>query len=531
VDNVYVQNDNNIRTMATTRESRSLEFPYDWRHSNRTSAAEFTQFLCDNASVIKGRPLIFYAHSMGGLVLKNWLLHEYRSAPCPNSGPPVQSLFSRIDRIIYVGTPHLGAPMAIEALAHEYNVSGKGDGGLLNYFKGGAGRHFSRALNIFGGTFPSLYELLPASQVCFAAIPVTAEVSAQDGKFYPISNIFHYDIWKNYRWPKNLYGDDTASKDQFIAKDLQARLKAAQDVSCDLVAHDWSKENFPTVRIYSDSVRSTTCRVIVREPDVTGRSPDMAIPQLCPGDGTVPAYAASENTYLPDAIKDNDPRSIRLPGGHQELATVGLSELNNVFIEALNKRTARIAELLKAPAPALDRPIVPLSPGAISASPPSRQSSLTDIRNATLQSNEAIIALQNAAQPGVSRERQLVREALSQSKQTDLGSRLKRIDAYLIASDLQGLDARNRAWALNNAADASLAVKDYRKARSLAADALEAAEQVTDRYVGREMRNLRGKAALIGAHASHKLGDKAEATRLRGIAINNGNPLARSMKL
>ncbi len=528
VERVYAQTVNHIRTIATTRESSSLEFPYDWRQSNRISAAEFTKFLCGNATAIKDRAVVFYAHSMGGLVLKNWLLHEYRKASCPDTGVSVQSLFSRIDKVIYVATPHLGSPMAIEALVHEYNVAGKGDDGLLSYFKRGAGRYFSQALNRFGGTFPSLYELLPASRVCFSAIPDAAAVRAHTGTSFPISNIFHYEIWKNYRWPKNLYGSDTGNKDQFIAQDLQERLRSAQDVSCDLVGHEWSRETFPVVRIYSDSVKSTTCKVVVEEPESAGQSPRLAMTEACPGDGTVPAYAASENTYRPDALKDDDPKSIRLPGGHQELATVGLSELNNHFIEALGKRTVRIAELLKQPAPNLGRPVVPVTTSIIAATTTNR-ASLTEIRNVTIQSNEATIA--ESAAPAGAKERELVREAFSQRNNEDLGSRLKRVDQYLIAAELQGLDPRNRAWALNNAADVSLAMKDYRKARSFSAAALEAADQVTDAPLRAEMRNLRGKAALIGAHATSLLGDKAEARRLLDTAVKNGNPRARRLKI
>src|SRR5207253_222047 len=67
-----------------------LRFAYDWRQSNVRSAADFSKWLCrpDTQSAVKDRPIIFIAHSMGGLVLKYWLKHHYRNSGCDDKALP-----------------------------------------------------------------------------------------------------------------------------------------------------------------------------------------------------------------------------------------------------------------------------------------------------------------------------------------------------------------------------------------------------------------------------------------------------------
>lgn len=78
-------------------------FPYDWRKSNAESAKKLKEkinavLLETNASKVD-----IVAHSMGGLVAKKYI--------ADNGG-------DKIDNLIFIGTPHLGAPKAFKALMY-----------------------------------------------------------------------------------------------------------------------------------------------------------------------------------------------------------------------------------------------------------------------------------------------------------------------------------------------------------------------------------------------------------------------------
>ena len=117
--------------------------------------------------------------------------------------------------------------MAIEALAHEYNVAGRGEAETQGWFKRGAGKFFSLSLNEYGGTVPSLYELLPAPMECSPVQKASAENlrkrDAADGKpaVTDIGDVFHFQIWKNYGWPKNLIAEISARKKNSWAPSLR----------------------------------------------------------------------------------------------------------------------------------------------------------------------------------------------------------------------------------------------------------------------------------------------------------------------
>ncbi len=105
---------------AITGSPDSLfKFPYDWRQSNVKSAADFSQWLCRPAIAqkIKDRPVIFIAHSMGGLILKYWLMHHYKKSGCDANDRFVNHM--PIFKIAFVGTPNFGSPKAILAFSQK----------------------------------------------------------------------------------------------------------------------------------------------------------------------------------------------------------------------------------------------------------------------------------------------------------------------------------------------------------------------------------------------------------------------------
>jgi pimeloyl-ACP methyl ester carboxylesterase len=119
-------------------------FSYDWRASNLVSGGLLGEHLC---GLDPEKPIILVAHSMGGLVVKNWLIDHYESK-CPD-GRMIE-----LAHLLFVATPHFGAPQSVQTVLHEVQLIG-GVPLLDNWI--------SYPINRYGLTFDSIYELFPAS--------------------------------------------------------------------------------------------------------------------------------------------------------------------------------------------------------------------------------------------------------------------------------------------------------------------------------------------------------------------------------
>ncbi|OJI06883.1 hypothetical protein BK004_01955 [bacterium CG10_46_32] len=110
-------------------------FPYDWR----LNIQSISQFLVDKIdSVIQqtgSQKVDIVAHSMGGLVLKQYILD--------NSS-------SRVNKMIFVGTPHLGSPKSAKVLLYGDNL---GMGLIMNQLE----------IKSITKNMASVYQLLPSS--------------------------------------------------------------------------------------------------------------------------------------------------------------------------------------------------------------------------------------------------------------------------------------------------------------------------------------------------------------------------------
>ncbi|WP_171229037.1 hypothetical protein [Ruegeria sp. HKCCA4008] len=130
---------------ASDPGSREYFFPfsYDWRSSNVVSSRKLGNFLC-NVSNDSKRPIILIAHSMGGLVVKHWIMNEFDKT-CKN-GKRVE-----IGAIVFVATPHTGSPKSLISLMDGTDLFGIE----------AIDRVAMYAVNKYGYTFDSIYELLP----------------------------------------------------------------------------------------------------------------------------------------------------------------------------------------------------------------------------------------------------------------------------------------------------------------------------------------------------------------------------------
>lgn len=148
-------------------------FPYDWRIDIRETSLNLQNQVSE---IIKktGAPSVnIIAHSMGGLVAKNYIINN----PASHS----------IGKLIFIGVPHLGAPKAMKALLFGDNFGLPGvilDKTIMREL----------ALNMF-----SLYQLLPTINFFGLA----------GGYFYDISNaategkLFNYEQTRNWLIDRN----------------------------------------------------------------------------------------------------------------------------------------------------------------------------------------------------------------------------------------------------------------------------------------------------------------------------------------
>lgn len=122
-------------------ERRLVVIPYDWRLSNAVTA----DAVADKISEVFDREngldrITLIGHSMGGLVLR-YLVDSGRYADAP--------WFDAVTTLITLGTPHAGAPTALDRLRGEETVMGV------------AGADIRRLAN--DRRYPSLYQLVPPS--------------------------------------------------------------------------------------------------------------------------------------------------------------------------------------------------------------------------------------------------------------------------------------------------------------------------------------------------------------------------------
>jgi hypothetical protein len=111
-------------------------FPYDWRLSNQDNAERLALYI----ESLKFEKIDIVAHSMGGLISAIYL-----------QSPSAQT---RVNKIIFLGTPFLGSMNALGTLSNGY-------GGFQNAIAGGLDVIRRTALS-----FPALIELLPSYDAC-----------------------------------------------------------------------------------------------------------------------------------------------------------------------------------------------------------------------------------------------------------------------------------------------------------------------------------------------------------------------------
>ncbi len=115
-----------------------FQYPYDWRLNLSTTAQGLAQTIQTAAINSESGKVNIVAHSMGGLLLKEYL----RTAPA--------NTINRINKVIFLGTPHLGAPKASKVLLYGDNLNIS----ILD----------EERARIITQNMPSVYQLLPSQK-------------------------------------------------------------------------------------------------------------------------------------------------------------------------------------------------------------------------------------------------------------------------------------------------------------------------------------------------------------------------------
>ena len=93
------------------KNSELYEFAYDFRFSAVYNAQKLEELINEIRAKNNNQPVDIVAHSFGGLIAKQYLLNPANAA--------------NVRQLIFVGTPHLGAPKALKALRYGDNLDVK----------------------------------------------------------------------------------------------------------------------------------------------------------------------------------------------------------------------------------------------------------------------------------------------------------------------------------------------------------------------------------------------------------------------
>jgi hypothetical protein len=404
-----------------------------------------------------------------------------------------------IKKVLFLGTPHYGAPKAVMAFADQYSLLIDSADTTISRLLGGLdAATVSKSVNAYGATFPSAYELLPVvnTNTCFKepAWPSPIAVKQSDGTVHTDIDLFNEGMWGVLKWPKNLAAD--IDRDKFMAQRLPDLLRSAKSFLCDL-GHFQPDQKFDVVRIYGAN-RSTICRVVINQPASTGVAATVTA-EICKdddqGDGTVPKWVASEDKYsAADKIRMSVQSHMHLVGSNEFLAYLRSykSELHRELQRKYAESVGNVDGLVTLYASL--RAIVPSSAGSLDPDDISSQIARRVVTALAVSPSDLFATARLETNP------------------------IARADAYRVFADVYRTNDLTRAWALNNAAHIYLGQKDFVSALTFGKLAIRAGSEGKKPKIDKTWNDFFARAGTTTAVAAEQLNDPDAAAAFRKIA-------------
>jgi Lecithin:cholesterol acyltransferase len=493
-------------TLITGSPELVLKFPYDWRQSNVRTADDFSKWLCktDVQSVVKNRPVVFIAHSMGGLILKYWLKNHYRSAGCDDKAGYFAS-YMPIYKIVFLGTPNFGAPKAVLAFSQGESLffDEPNDDNIWKKALHWVDTHVVAGnLNHYGIYYPSTYQLLPIYGKTAPGCSLSAWDSDLD--FRTATNVeaaidlFNPRFWEALGWPRQL---TPSERTEFIKTRLPKLLGDAKTFLCDVATYNVD-EDFEVVHFYGMR-QETPCKIKFEPPDFRGKVVD-----TCPGDGTVPYLIAEDVKRAKTPTSNPEPhiRQIAAPEFSAYLEWLRGQTYTKFVSAADAKAAANVLATLKY--------VPPVDPAAT----PGDAAKLTEVADMVVR------------KLNIDPRKQIWVPANQKEKQ-DASVRAGRANQMLAYANLTAANPQQKAWAFNNSAHIHLCNHNFVQSFELAKRAVDAATKVqaSSPELSTDMRNLKSSAALTAAISAGRLGNSEKAEAYKTLAIKNGSKKAKSV--